>query len=160
MCPFRNTAIPSSSFNKIKPKTQGGSGSDVSGSSSDEELAKATKNNWVSLKTRGNDNDNDHSSSQLTGHKALTYPKGQSAWALPLSLFGELLASCGKNLSACSCATLVTRGMKWTCTCCWKWWCDQLNLERVAEALCVVFVGWVSVVLVFLRTNFRSVGRG
>ena len=47
----------------------------------------------------GNDDDSDHSSSQLSVHKALTCPEGQSGRVLKHSLFGELLASCRKHLS-------------------------------------------------------------
>ena len=36
-----------------------------------------------------NDNDSDHSFSQLSVHNALTCSEGQSAWALAPSLFGE-----------------------------------------------------------------------
>ena len=37
---------------------------------------------WLALSRQDNDNDNGHSFSQLSEHKALTCPKGQSAWAL------------------------------------------------------------------------------
>ena len=40
-----------------------------------------------------NDIDNDHSSSQLSVDKGLTYPEGQGTLGLA-SLFGEVLASC------------------------------------------------------------------
>ena len=43
----------------------------------------------------GNGNDDDRSFSQLPVHKALTCPAGQSAWAVPPSLFGE-----GNSLNA------------------------------------------------------------
>ena len=36
-----------------------------------------------------NDNDSDHSFSQLSEHKTLTRPEGQSAWALAPSLFSD-----------------------------------------------------------------------
>ena len=42
-----------------------------------------------------NDNDNDHSFSQLPVHKALTCPKGQSAWAVATSTgWRRKLAQC------------------------------------------------------------------
>ena len=43
--------------------------------------------------TIDNDSDNDHSSSQVSVHQALTCPEGQSAWALASSLFGEKFSS-------------------------------------------------------------------
>ena len=63
------------------------------------------------------DDDNDHSSSQLSPHKTLTCPKGRSAWFLVRYMFGELLASCRKNLSRYACAGLVLLEMKWAGLC-------------------------------------------
>ena len=45
-----------------------------------------------------------HSSIQFSVHRGLTYPNGQSAWALVPSLFGVLLASC-KKCTGVSCAS-------------------------------------------------------
>ena len=62
-----------------------------------------------------------------------------------------------EKLSKFSCEGLVSLGMKWTCSCCWKWWCVSLKLKSVAGAL-FVFVGLLFVVaLVFMRINCRSV---
>ena len=44
------------------------------------------------------DNDNDHSSSQLSVRKGLTSPEGQGAWAFAHSPFGETLAACNTEL--------------------------------------------------------------
>ena len=53
------------------------------------------------LSALNGDNDNDHSSRRLPVHKALTCYEGQSTLVLAHSLFGEVLASCRKNLSRC-----------------------------------------------------------
>ena len=47
-------------------------------------------------------NDNEHSSSQLSVHKALACPEGQGSWALAHSLFGEVFPS-----MCTTCPTLV-----------------------------------------------------
>ena len=60
------------------------------------------------------DNDNDHSSSELSVHKTLTCPECQRAWSLAYSLFGESLASYRKDMPRLSCAGLVPLGMTWT----------------------------------------------
>ena len=60
------------------------------------------------------DNDNDHSSSQLFVHKALTSLEGQSAAP---SLFGEKFVWCRNNLSKYASSDLVPFQMKWACTC-------------------------------------------
>ena len=99
---------------------------------------------------------NMNSSSQLSVHSTLPCPEGQSAWALAHSLFGELPASCRKNVSGFSWADIVPLGVTWACACCRKRWCDSLTLKTVAGALFVVFVGLLFVVaLVFMRISFR-----
>ena len=55
-----------------------------------------------------------------------------------------------------SSAGLMPLGMKWDSTCCWKWSCDSLTWEKVAQALFVVFVGFLLVVaLVIVRINYH-----
>ena len=44
-----------------------------------------------------NDNESDHSLSQLSVHKTLACPEGHSAWALAPLLSGEILASGNKT---------------------------------------------------------------
>ena len=57
-----------------------------------------TSSHWSTGEPRGTTIDNDHVSSQLSGHAFLTCPEGQSAWALAPSLSGKVLASCKKQL--------------------------------------------------------------
>ena len=51
-----------------------------------------------------NDTAKDHSSSQLSVDKGVTYPECQIAWALAPSRFGESVASRKKNCLSASCA--------------------------------------------------------
>ena len=82
--------------------------------------------------------DNDHSSNQLSVHKALTCPEGQSAWALvcrPRATWNEV--------------GLYLR---------WKRGCGSLALMSVAGPRLVVFVGLLFVVaLVFMRSEDRHI---
>ena len=69
-----------------------------------------------------------------------------SAWAL----------ASDKNLSKCSCASLMPSKMKWARSCCGKR-CAFHSLERVSLVLCLLFdFLLVVVVLVFVVINFRS----
>ena len=58
-----------------------------------------------------NDDDNDHSSTQLLGRKHL--PWGPECVGLGSSLVGELLASCRNKLSKCTCWGEVRCGVVW-----------------------------------------------
>ena len=70
------------------------------------------------LGTNENDNDKDHSFSQLSVHKALTCPEGQSSWSVAPSLYGEKnLAPCRHNSSRYSCSDLLPVEIKWSCIC-------------------------------------------
>ena len=71
-------------------------------------------------KKSNQDNDNGHSVSQHSVHKALTCPEDQSTWALVPSLFGGKFAWCRNNLSRCTCSALEPLAMRWACTCCRK----------------------------------------
>ena len=89
----------------------------------------------LSKATLDNDNDKDHSSSELSVHKALTCPGGQSAWAFAHFLFAEKFASCRNNLSGYTCADLATLEMKRACSCAGQGKCGSLTVKSVAGAL-------------------------
>ena len=88
-----------------------------------------------------NDNDIDHSSSQLPVHKALTCSPGQSARGSARSLVWRITRLMQKELAKVhlckACATWDEVGLHMP----WKWWCDSLTQMSVSGALFVVSVG-------------------
>ena len=71
-----------------------------------------------------NDNDNDHSFSELSVHKALTCPEGLSAWAVaPPWLAKEIRSMQKDELNKAFRSDLLPLGIKWFCICAKKEMC-------------------------------------
>ena len=65
---------------------------------------------------RVNDNDNDHSLSQLPVHKAQTCPEGQCAWVVaPLWLAKEICSMQEDDLNKAFRSDLLPLEVKWSC---------------------------------------------
>ena len=63
---------------------------------STEPINTATSINTLNCTRDNDDNDDDHSLSQIPGHEALTCPDGQGAWAMALTGWRQKFAQCTK----------------------------------------------------------------